>query len=65
MTSSGDDETDKNMARYNLPEDYSTETDMIFDMSCRHAGEWNLPAVGEGYLGGRAVMCAQYGIYVE
>lgn len=59
------DETDKEIARYDLSEDYSTETAMIFGEIYRHNGDWKFRAVGQGYAGGLAAMCAQYGIDVQ
>ncbi|CCG42697.1 TerD family protein [Magnetospirillum molischianum] len=58
------DETDKEIARYDLSEDYSTETAMIFGEIYRHNEDWKFRAVGQGYSGGLAAMCAQYGIDV-
>ncbi len=58
------EETGKEIARYDLSEDYSTETAMIFGDVYRHNGEWKFRAVGQGYGGGLAAMCAQYGIDV-
>ena len=49
-------------ARYDLSEDASTETAMLFGELYRHAGEWKFRAVGQGYSGGLASVCAQYGI---
>lgn len=58
------DESQKEIARYDLSEDYSTETAMIFGEIYRHNGDWKFRAVGQGYAGGLAAMCAQYGIDV-
>ncbi|GAB3455074.1 TerD family protein [Insolitispirillum peregrinum] len=58
------DETGKEIARYDLSEDYSAETAMIFGEIYRHNGDWKFRAVGQGYSGGLAAMCAQYGISV-
>ncbi len=58
------DETSKEIARYDLSEDYSTETAMVFGEVYRHNGEWKFRAVGQGYAGGLAAMCGQYGINV-
>ena len=58
------EETDKEIARYDLSEDYSTETAMIFGEIYRHNGDWKFRAVGQGYSGGLAAMCARYGIDV-
>ncbi len=59
------DETEKEIARYDLSEDYSTETAMIFGEIYRHNDDWKFRAVGQGYAGGLAAMCSQYGIDVQ
>lgn len=55
-------ETDKEVVRYDLTEDYSTETAMVFGELYRHDGDWKFRAVGQGYGGGLAAMAAQYGL---
>ena len=55
-------ETNTEVARYDLAEDASTETAMIFGELYRHGGEWKFSAVGQGYAGGLAAMCRQYGM---
>ena len=57
-------EGDQEIARYDLSEDASTETAMIFGELYRHSGEWRFGAVGQGYAGGLAAMCRQYGINI-
>ena len=52
------------VTRYDLAEDASTETAMIFGELYRHSGEWRFTAVGQGYNGGLAAMCKQYGINI-
>jgi tellurium resistance protein TerD len=49
------------IVRFDLAEDYSTETAMVFGEVYRHNGEWKFRAVGQGYAGGLAAMCQQYG----
>ena len=44
------------VVRYDLSEDYSTETAMIFGEVYRHNGEWKFKAVGQGYAGGLGAM---------
>ncbi|MCG3884455.1 TerD family protein [Photobacterium leiognathi] len=56
------EDTNNEVARYDLTEDASTETAMIFGELYRHNGEWKFRAVGQGYTGGLGAMCAQYGI---
>lgn len=50
------------VARYDLTEDASSETAMLFGELYRHNGEWKFRAVGQGYAGGLSSLCAQYGI---
>jgi len=52
------------IARFDLSEDYSTETAMIFGEIYRHNGEWKFKAVGQGYNGGLEAMCRQFGVDV-
>ena len=52
------------IARYDLSEDASTETAIIFGELYRHGAEWKFRAVGQGYVGGLAAMATQYGISV-
>lgn len=52
------------IARFDLSEDYSTETAMIFGEVYRYNGEWKFKAVGQGYSGGLYAMCQQYGVNV-
>ncbi len=58
------DETGTEIARYDLSEDYSTETAMIFGEVYRHETEWKFRAIGQGYSGGLAAMCKQYGVNI-
>jgi tellurium resistance protein TerD len=57
-------DTNSEVTRYDLAEDASTETAMIFGELYRHSGEWRFTAVGQGYAGGLAAMCRQYGINI-
>ena len=50
------------ITKYDLSEDYSTETAMIFGELYRNGAEWKFRAVGQGYAGGLAAMCAQFGV---
>lgn len=54
--------TGAEVVRYDLAEDYSTESAMIFADIYRHNGEWKFKAVGQGYAGGLKAMCDQFGI---
>tara|TARA_R110001583_G_scaffold768_3_gene7141 strand:+ start:1492 stop:2070 length:579 start_codon:yes stop_codon:yes gene_type:complete len=56
------DETRAEVARYDLTEDASVETAMLFGELYRHNNEWKFRAVGQGYAGGLQSVCTQYGI---
>lgn len=58
------DLTGTEIVRYDLAEDYSTETAMIFGELYRHNSEWKFRAVGQGYAGGLKTMCDQFGIKI-
>ena len=58
------DQTGTEIVRYDLAEDYSTETAMVFGELYRHNNEWKFRAVGQGYAGGLKAMCDQYGIQI-
>lgn len=58
------DVTGREIARYDLSEDASTETAMIFGEVYRHNGEWKFRAVGQGYKGGLAPMARNFGVNV-
>lgn len=58
------DATGREIARYDLTEDASTETAMIFGEVYRHNGDWKFRAVGQGYQGGLAPMARNYGVNV-
>lgn len=57
-------DNDVEIARFDLTEDYSTETAMIFGEIYRHNGEWKFKAVGQGFAGGLEAMCNQFGVNV-
>ncbi len=52
------------IARFDLSEDYSTETAMLFGDVYRHGDEWKFRAVGQGYAGGLGAMATNYGVSV-
>lgn len=58
------DVTGQEVVRFDLAEDYSTETAMVFGELYRHNGEWKFRAVGQGYSGGLGAMCRQFGIQI-
>lgn len=52
------------IARYDLSEDASTETAMIFGEIYRHSGEWKFKAIGQGFAGGLAPLARNVGVNV-
>ena len=52
------------IARFDLSEDASTETAMIFGELYRHNGEWKFKAVGQGFAGGLGALASQHGVNV-
>ena len=55
---------DAELARYDLSEDASSETAMIFGELYRHSGDWKFRAVGQGYSSGLAGIARDYGVNV-
>lgn len=52
------------IARFDLSEDASTETAMIFGELYRHGAEWKFKAVGQGFAGGLGALAQQHGINI-
>ena len=57
-----DDATGQELIRYDLEEDFSIETAVVVGELYRHNGEWKFNAIGSGYQGGLAALCASYGV---
>lgn len=60
-----DEITNEELLRYDLSEDFSTETAIVFAEIYKHNGYWKFKAVGSGYNGGLKSLCYQYGIDAE
>ena len=58
-------ENNEEITRYDLTEDYSIETAMIFGELYRHNAEWKFRAVGQGYEGGLEKIMGQFGVDVS
>ncbi|AOW93112.1 chemical-damaging agent resistance protein C [Rhodococcus sp. WMMA185] len=52
------------IARFDLTEDASTETAMLFGELYRHGGDWKFRAVGQGYETGLAGVARDFGVNV-
>lgn len=59
-----DENGGKEVARYDLSEDASTETAMIFGELYRHGGEWKFKAIGQGFSGGLGPLARSFGVAV-
>ena len=57
-----DAEKEKEILRYNLSEDFSIQTAIVFGEIYRHNGFWKFKAVGEGYNEEMAGLCDKYGV---
>ncbi|HFF3761124.1 TerD family protein [Stenotrophomonas forensis] len=57
-----DEANGQEVARYDLSEDASVETAIIFGELYRHNGEWKFKAVGQGFQGGLGPMARNYGV---
>lgn len=58
-------ETNTEITRFDLSEDSSTETAMIFGEVYRYGSEWKFKAVGQGYAGGLRALAIQHGVTVQ
>ena len=57
-------ETNVEVARYDLAEDASTETAMIFGEVYRNGADWKFKAVGQGFAGGLGPLARAHGVKV-
>ena len=53
------------LLRYDLGEDFSIETAAVFGELYKHGSEWKFNAIGSGYQGGLAALCANFGVDIE
>ena len=56
------EETNEEILRYDLSEDFSVETALVFCEIYRNNGEWKFSAVGSGFQGGLSALCKNYGL---
>jgi len=52
------------VARYDLSEDASVKTAMIFGEIYRHSGDWKFKAIGQGFAGGLGPLAQSYGVNI-
>lgn len=60
-----DEANNTELIRYDLGEDFSIETAVVVAELYRHNGEWKFNAIGSGFSGGLAALCANFGIDAE
>lgn len=60
-----DEVNGQEILRYDLGEDFSIETAAVFGELYKNGEEWKFNAIGSGYQGGLAALCANYGVEVE
>jgi tellurium resistance protein TerD len=56
--------TGTEITRFDLSEDASVETAMIFGEVYRHGAEWKFKAVGQGYAGGLGPLAQSFGVNI-
>lgn len=54
----------KEVARYDLSEDFSVETAVIFGEVYRHNNEWKFKAIGQGFSGGLEPLARNFGVNI-
>ncbi|MGY1784702.1 TerD family protein [Geodermatophilus sp. SYSU D00698] len=59
-----DQVTGREITRYDLTEDASMETAMVFSELYRHNGDWKFRAVGQGYASGLRGIAQDFGVNV-
>ena len=60
-----DETTGSEIIHYDLGEDFSIETAVVVGEIYKHNGDWKFNAIGSGFQGGLAALCAHYGIDAE
>ena len=59
------EDTGEELLRYDLGEDFSIETAAVFGELYKHGEEWKFNAIGSGFQGGLAALCANFEVEVE
>ncbi len=57
-------DTNEELLRYDLGEDFSVETTLVVAEIYRHNGEWKFNAIGSGFTGGLKALCQHFGVNV-
>lgn len=59
-----DAESENELIRYDLGEDFSIETAIVVGELYRYNGEWKFTAIGSGYQGGLAALGRDFGVNI-
>lgn len=59
-----DEDTNTELIRYDLGEDFSIETAVVVGELYRNQGEWKFNAIGSGFQGGLSALCQNYGVNI-
>jgi tellurium resistance protein TerD len=59
-----DEATGEELLRFDLGEDFSIETAVVFCELYRHGNDWKFNAIGSGFSGGLGALCKNYGLDV-
>jgi tellurium resistance protein TerD len=59
-----DESNNQELLRFDLGEDFSIETAVVFCELYRHGNDWKFNAIGSGFSGGLAALCRNYGLQV-
>ena len=57
-------DSNEELIRYDLGEDFSIETALVVGELYRHNGEWKFSAIGSGFQGGLASLATNFGLQV-
>lgn len=57
-------DNNQEIVRYDLSEDYSTETAMIFGELYRNGADWKFKAIGQGFAGGLGPLAKNFGVNI-
>ncbi len=60
-----DENSNNEIIRFDLGEDFSTETAVVVGELYRYNGEWKFNAIGGGFQGGLKALCVRYGVDME
>lgn len=60
-----DEDTGEELVRFDLTEDFSTETALVVAEIYKRDGQWKFAAIESGYDGGLKALCKEYGIDAE